>query len=266
MRKILLGLVLLTAVIVAEGTIEELKNFKIPTKESLKDIKNNFSKLNKTDIDVKKYGKLLDKSTGMIDLDKQLKDSLKQYKGDDFMTKEEYSQVVSAVVKAREVMKEDMISEYIIYLTSETVPDSAYMDILHSVGILQENGAKIKTKQYLIGIPKDFKKYMFDKRDYMMKMTEKEQKYILKNFAIKIDPRMFEMFEVKKVPAIIYGICSGKNPGKDNCKFTYMIRGDSSLTNFFERISDEDPRYKKYWEYLIGNKIVNKQLKKEIKK
>lgn len=212
-----------------------------------------------TEEELNKY-KDLEKNTlnsDLLDIDTQLINSLDLYQGDEYMTKEEYKTISNKVLEARKTIKENLVSEFILFLTSETVPHQTHMNILQEVGILQENGVKIQTKQYLIGAPDDFQKYMFDKKDYMENLTPKEKKYILKNFVIKLDPRLFKEFDIKKAPAIVYGICSGKNPVKENCNFKYLIRGDTSLTNFFDKISEIEPKYKKYHEYLIGNKIIH---------
>jgi len=253
--KIIFYGIMFSTLLNADLKIEDLKKFNIPTKADMIKIKNKYSELNKNIADVSKFESLLDKSAELKDIDKRLIESLKTYRGNSYMTKKEYAGLVNKVLEARKIVKREMVSEYIIYLTSESVPDSAHIDILHSVGILQANGVRIKTKQYLIGIPKDFKKFMFDKRDYLMTLTDKEKRYVGDNFAVKIDPRMFENFKVTKVPAIIYGVCKGLNPVKEHCHFKYMIRGDASLATFFEKISDEDPRYKRYFEYLRSNKL-----------
>ena len=210
--------------------------------------------------EIGKYDNLINnikKDVNNIDMD--LINSIKRYSGDEYMTKDEYKQVVKKVISARKNIQENEISEYIIYLTSESVPNAAYVDILHSVGILQENGVKIKTKQYLVGPPDKFEEFMIEKKDYINGLTEKERGYILHNFTLKLDPRLFELFKAKKVPVIIYGVCKGKNPVKEKCLFKYLIRGDGSLTYFFDKIAEIEPKYKKYYEYLIGNKIINNQ-------
>jgi len=193
------------------------------------------------------------------DLDKDIKNSVMFYTGDDYMTKDEYKYITKKVLKARKDLKTNLASEYILYLTSETVPNNALFNILHSVGILQENGVHIRSKQYLIGPPKDFENYMLDKKSFIDAKTEKEQLKIYDNFHLKIDPRMFDMFKIKKVPAIVLAYCTAKNPTKKTCKFKYLIRGDGSLTNFFDKISEKDPKYKKYYEYLIANKLIHDQ-------
>jgi hypothetical protein len=167
--------------------------------------------------------------------------------------------LANEVLEARKRIKENLASDYILYLTSESVPNYAYMNILHSVGILQENGIHIRTKQYLVGPPKDFEKYMMDKKEYMDKMTDKEKEKVVENFQLKLDPRMFDLFDIKKVPALVLAYCTAKNPTEKTCKFKYLIRGDGSLTNFFDKIKENDIRYKKHYEVLLANKLIHNQ-------
>ena len=194
------------------------------------------------------------------DIDKQLKSSQQMYNGTDksFLNKKEYKKLVSQMGHVRKQLKKELNSEYILYLFSKSVPDAAYFNVLHSVGILQENGVRIKTNQYLIGKPDEFKKMMEDKREYLKQnITEKEGKYIFPNVQLKIDPRLFKEFKAKNVPVMVYARCKGKIPKKSNCSFDYMVRGSVSLAEFFYMMSDKDPRFKKYYQYLIGNKISN---------
>ena len=188
-------------------------------------------------------------------IDEKILNSITQYKGDEYLTKNEYKKVATNVLNARKNMKENLVSNYILYLTSESVPDRAYANVLHSVGILQENGYKIKSKQYLYGIPEDFKSFMFNKKDYFNSLPEKERGYILPNFGLKLDPRIFDTFKVTHVPAIIFATCSGNKPSPQTCIYKHIIRGDVSLITFFDKIKEKDSRYENYHNALLHNKI-----------
>lgn len=251
-------LILSTIFLYSNQNLEVYKDMGVITPEIKATIKK-FKKINKKE---NKYFKINDYKhleKPKSDLDRDIELSKILYKGDDFMTKEEYITLADKVLEARKFLKNNLASEYILYLTSESVPNYAYMNILHSVGILQENGIHIRTKQYLVGPPKDFKKYMMDKKEYMDKMTNKEMEKVVDNFQLKLDPRMFDMFDIKEVPALVLAYCTAKNPTKKTCKFKYLIRGDGSLTNFFDKISEKDIKYKKYYEILLANKIIHNQ-------
>ena len=133
-----------------------------------------------------------------------------------------------------------------------------------SLGILIENGVKINTEQYLVGVPKEDKKYLIGLIEPMSKLSMKEQQYIRPHIALKFDPRIFDFFKIEKVPVIIYATCAGV-PSPKTCKFKYMTKGDIPLSDFFNRVSEseKDPIKKKifknYYEYLIGNKLITKE-------
>ena len=98
----------------------------------------------------------------------------------------------------------------------------------------------------------------------MDNLTPKYKKFVKNNYNLKIDPRLFDQFKGEKVPVIILAICKGTTPKKETCEFKYTMRGAISLEYFFEKIADLEPRYKKYHEYLIGNKIVYDNQKEEL--
>ena len=105
--------------------------------------------------------------------------------------------------------------------------------------------------------PEDWKKYI-DEYPAQLKT------YIVDNFHLKLDPRFFKTYDIKKAPAMALAICDSGVPDIKSCKIRYLIRGNVSLEVFFDKISKYEKKYKDYVRYLQANKIVKN--KKEVKK
>jgi len=267
MKKILIGGMILSSLLLAttnaelhevfkstktkadyEKNVEKFKKFnKRGTYKVDEKIINNFKKFQKEDNE---------------NYEKKLKDAVKKYPENQKipMTKKQFSILSNRVIKERKNIEQNMVGDYILYLTSESVPNKSYQNLLLSVGILQENGVNIRTKQYLRGVPKNVKTYLITKMNEIKELPMKELMYIKPNIGLKFDPRLFDYFKLEKVPVIIYATCNGI-PSPERCKFKYMSKGDIPLSEFFEKIADKtnDKKFKKYHQYLIGNKIVSRE-------
>ena len=188
--------------------------------------------------------------------------SLENMQGDDgFLTAQERIKIISEIRDAAALIQGS--KDFIIYMFSASVPRDAVSNIASSVSILQENGVKLLTKQYLVGAPDDFQQYMVEWNDYLKKLPIKYQPYVIGNFKLKLDPRFFQAYKVEKVPAMAYAHCSSATPRVTECKVDYLIRGDVSLRTFFDEISKTDGADKKFKEYvriLDANQIYKPKL------
>lgn len=214
-------------------------------------INESLQKLDKN-TDVSKYNYLNQKP----DMVKQMNLMKNAYQGDDFLTTEEFNKVADAITNIKKIHNNGK-REFILYFTSTSVPDETLFNVLFSVGILQDNGINIDAKHYYTGFPEEFKDYMFSMKDKLENKPIQEKSKITQNFHLKIDPRMFYHFKLEKVPAIALAECTTENPEVDKCEFKYLIRGDVSLINFFDKISADDSKYQKYYDVLKANKIVS---------
>lgn len=70
---------------------------------------------------------------------------------------------------------------------------------------------------------------------------------------ITFHPWAFEHFKLEQVPAFALSYCK-KDFRFKTCEHKYLVRGEVSLTNFFEIVSDENTEYKKYFQKLIEAK------------
>jgi len=203
-------------------------------------------------------------SSGHRNPENQITRAKKMFKGNDFFSNTEFNRVSLRLKKSMDIIREYNSSDYILYLTSSDVPSEAMVNILLEVGILQKNGVRIKTKQYLRGIPEDFRGYVMEKKEFINALPRKARKLVLPNFKLKLDPRFFDKFKLESAPAMLFAKCSGRNPSLENCDIKYLIRGDASLTNFFDKIKDKNNKYNNYYKVLLGNQI-NKKEKGELR-
>lgn len=70
---------------------------------------------------------------------------------------------------------------------------------------------------------------------------------------ITFHPWAYEYFKLEQVPAFALSYCK-KDFRFKTCEHKYLVRGEVSLTNFFEIVSDENTEYKKYFQKLIEAK------------
>jgi hypothetical protein len=185
-----------------------------------------------------------------------IKEAYELYQGDkstNFLTKKEFKKVYNIIANYKK--RDNKERDFIFYLTSESVPTQSMLNIIYQVGLLQKYGnIDIKTKQFFIGFPKDFKSLLTKFKDEIEKRNPAQKKLIENNSGIKIDPRIFSYFNLKKVPAIVLAKCKGLNPDIKKCKYKFILRGDASLLEFFEKVQNFDKKYKKYSQTLIEHK------------
>lgn len=185
------------------------------------------------------------------------------FKPNDYMTKEE----ALFLIKASYIEKYKAFNyskTFIIYLFTSEVPRNSTANILLGISALQENGINIESKQYLTGVPDNIEKYMLDWKTFVYDLPFKYQNNIVRNFHLKFDPRFFKVYEVKQAPAMALAFCQSSIPTPKTCKIKYLIRGDTSLFNFFDKISKVEPKYEKYSNILKANGIYLPKDKKEV--
>jgi len=184
------------------------------------------------------------------------------YKGNEYLSKEEAILLLKQIKGLGDIARKD--HEFILYFFSKTVPKNATTNVILDVGILRENGIDIETKQYLRGPTKDFKNFVMNWKNYIDEYPAQLKTYIVNNFHLKLDPRFFKTYDIKKAPAMALAICDSAVPDIKSCKIKYLIRGNVSLEVFFDKISNYEKKYKEYVRYLQANKIIKK--KKEVKR
>ena len=89
--------------------------------------------------------------------------------------------------------------------------------------------------------------------DTMADYVKKLQKSGITKLEVTFHPWAFEHFKLEKVPAYALSYCE-KDFRFKTCENKFLVRGEVSLTNFFEIVSDEDINYKKYYKKLIEAK------------
>jgi hypothetical protein len=245
-KKIIVALVYSSFLLGAENNVLDSFSNEVPKTDV-----SQFESLDKeTDVSAFQH---LNKPVSAIDQMNAMKNI---YQGNDFLTSEEFNKVANIITQIKQ-MKKNGRQEYILYFTSTSVPDNTLFNVLFSVGILRDNGININAKHYFTGFPENFKEYMFALEDKVQNKSKEEIIKIKENFFLKIDPRMFYHLKIKEVPAIALAECDTENPVVEKCDFKYLIRGDVSLLNFFDKISNIEKKYQKYYDALKANKIIS---------
>lgn len=89
--------------------------------------------------------------------------------------------------------------------------------------------------------------------DTMADYVKSLQKKGVQKIDLAFHPWAYEYFKLERVPAFALSYCK-KDFRFKTCEHKYLVRGEVSLTNFFEIVSDENTEYKKYYRKLIEAK------------
>lgn len=89
--------------------------------------------------------------------------------------------------------------------------------------------------------------------DKMASFVKGLQDFGVKKINVGFNPWAYEYFKLDKVPAYALSYCE-KDYRFKNCKHKFLAKGEISLTQFFEIVSDEENGYKKYYQKLIEAK------------
>jgi hypothetical protein len=241
MRFLLLFIVSFN-LIAAESVSDKFGYLEKQNGQQVNNFNNDFSDLNQNKFSLTKQLDLLDS----------------MYTGDSYITKDESKIITKDIKNAMKALT--VPKEFLLYFYSESVPRNSVANFLLDVNILRDNGIDIETKQYMVGAPEDYESYMKNWIAYLDKYPPKYKDGVVNNFFMKLDPRFFQMYEVKTVPAIALASCASLIPDPDSCKIKYLIHGDVPLTTFFDKISEQDKKYVKYNKFLDANGIFKNEL------
>lgn len=89
--------------------------------------------------------------------------------------------------------------------------------------------------------------------DKMAEYVKGLQDYGVKKINVSFNPWAYEYFKLDKVPAYALSYCEEDYRFK-TCNHRFLMRGETSLTYFFELVSDNKNEYKKYYQKLIEAK------------
>ncbi|WP_418181231.1 TrbC family F-type conjugative pilus assembly protein (plasmid) [Aliarcobacter lanthieri] len=89
--------------------------------------------------------------------------------------------------------------------------------------------------------------------DKMAEYVKSLQDLGIQKIDLSFNPWAYEYFDLQQVPAYALSYCERDYRFK-TCNHKYLLRGELSLTNFFEIVSDENQYYKKYYQKLIEAK------------
>jgi hypothetical protein len=136
----------------------------------------------------------------------------------------------------------------IFYMYSETMPFATIEHLIPQIKKLKEIKPKLQFYIVFNGFPKNtfFKK--------LRKLYKVEDKNL---FAVKVHPFIYKYYNLKMVPAYIFLRCGVDEQFKfKQCKnnSAYLARGDMSLIDLFEVLSDKNKKYSKIYNYMIEAK------------
>lgn len=89
--------------------------------------------------------------------------------------------------------------------------------------------------------------------DSMAKYVQSLQSKGISSVDITFHPWAYDYFKLDRVPAYALSYCK-KDFRFKTCQHKFLAKGEISLTNFFEIVSDENFDYKKYFQKLIEAK------------
>lgn len=183
--------------------------------------------------------------------------------GDKFLNKGEIQNLKKEVEDLSQIAIAP--KDFLIMFISASVPKNYIANVIRDVTILQENGVPLLTKQYVMGPPANFKQYMMDWEKFLKGQHGRLSNYVIPNFGLKIDPKLFHAYYITKVPALAYAKCAGDLPDVATCQISHVIHGDVSLTTFFEHIVREDKvsdtkYFQEYIKILNANQIYDSKM------
>jgi len=130
------------------------------------------------------------------------------------------------------------IEPTLFMFTSSSVPQKTVDNFL-------KRGELLNITSYVVyrGLDNNVKKILIN--------ADKKKEKVL----AKVHPIMFTELQIEKVPVIVYADCPDKDHFRyKKCDFQYRMDGDASLNEFFERVSELEPKLEKYEEILNGLK------------
>lgn len=252
-KKIVIGMCFIPALLTATSV------FKAENFNDIKMLDANYKEgdfNSKSTFDIKS---LLETNTNKVDLKRQLDMSSSMYTGDNFLTREEFSDLDTGISES--VSNLQGPHKFILYFYSESVPKSTVKNMIEDISRLQKSGMKVMTKQYMFGLPADPQTYFNGWQDYLANQSFSTKKALDENFAYKTDSRFFKMYDIKAVPAIAIATCSSIIPDTDSCKVDYLMHGDAPLITFFAKIVRTDKSYLEYYNILNSLKYDEVKLK-----
>lgn len=135
---------------------------------------------------------------------------------------------------------------YIFYFFSSSVPKHSFLKHLTDVSKLQEHNSSIHSVQLTRGLDGGFNEYLND----IQTRSVNELWFVKDSVRIKIGERMFEEFDINKVPAVAVADCSSNF--LHDCTFRFLVRGDVSLEEVLQVAGEElGDQYAVQWQILL---------------
>lgn len=133
----------------------------------------------------------------------------------------------------------------IFYMYSESMPFVSIKNLIPQISKFKKYNPNTQFFIVFNGFPK---------RDFFHKLRKEYQDKYKNIFSIKVHPYIYKYFNLKMVPAYIFTRCDIGNKFRfKKCRSNEAIlaKGDMSLVDFFNVLSDKDKRYLKYYNQMI---------------
>lgn len=145
------------------------------------------------------------------------------------------------------IKKEDNNStkNTIFYMYSRNVPFVAIENLIPQVNKFKKYNPDTQFFIVFNGFPK---------KEFMQKLRKKYKDEYKNIFSIKVHPYIYSYFNLKMAPAYIFNRCNlGDNFRFKKCKSdeAVLAKGDMSLIDFFNILSEHDKKYLKYYNQMI---------------
>lgn len=133
----------------------------------------------------------------------------------------------------------------IFYMYSDSIPFVAIKNLIPQINKFKKHNPNTQFFIVFNGFPK---------KEFMQRLRKEYKEEYKNTFLIKVHPYIYKYFNLKMVPAYIFSRCDlGGNFRFKKCKSNEAIlaKGDMSLVDFFNVLSENNKKYLKYYNQMI---------------
>jgi len=133
----------------------------------------------------------------------------------------------------------------IFYMYSDSVPFAAIKNLIPQISKFKKHNPNTQFFIVLNGFPT---------KKFLLRLRKEYKEKYKDIFSIKVHPFIYKYYGLKMVPAYIFCKCDlGDNFRFRKCRRNeaVMAKGDMSLVDFFNILSDKNKKYLKYYNQMI---------------
>jgi len=160
-------------------------------------------------------------------------------------------------INQSKIIKEEVTKEYEKYTQIYKTPNKSSITIFYFVdsGISNMAIERFSMAVNKIGVTgkvmyRGLINNSFQESANLVKNIQEKEK--IKNIDFyPIHFHSFKKFQLEEVPAYALSICNNEQFRFSDCEHKYLIKGDISLTSFFEKIKEYGKEYEEYYYFLL---------------